>query len=104
MAGENRKDDRYTWPGGLGAISKHLVEILQAKTCRSHADRRDHRCRIEEKNAVQCHLHAGHRVEDGLREGRHHGNSKFITRRIVEGFRKSKTMPCSRCATSRTRL
>ena len=26
MAGETRKDDRYTWPGGLGALSKHLAE------------------------------------------------------------------------------
>jgi phytoene dehydrogenase-like protein len=35
MAGETRKDDRYTWPGGLGAISKHLVEVLKPK----HAER-----------------------------------------------------------------
>ena len=35
MAGPNRKDDRQTWPGGIGALSKRLVEVLQAK----HADR-----------------------------------------------------------------
>ena len=31
MAGPNRKDDRQTWPGGIGALSKRLVEILQPK-------------------------------------------------------------------------
>src|ERR1700691_441689 len=31
MVEESRADDRYTWPGGLGAITKRLAEILQAK-------------------------------------------------------------------------
>jgi protoporphyrinogen/coproporphyrinogen III oxidase len=31
LVGEERKDERCTWPGGLGALSKRLVEKLQAK-------------------------------------------------------------------------
>src|SRR5437016_3215322 len=27
LAGDKRKDDRYTWPGGLGAITRKLSEI-----------------------------------------------------------------------------
>jgi len=29
IAGSDRRDDRYTWPGGLGAITKKLAELLQ---------------------------------------------------------------------------
>src|ERR1700687_839706 len=29
--GADRTDDRYTWPGGLGAITKKLADILQPK-------------------------------------------------------------------------
>jgi hypothetical protein len=31
MVKESQKDDRYTWPGGLGACTKKLAEILEAK-------------------------------------------------------------------------
>ncbi|MCI0352650.1 MAG: FAD-dependent oxidoreductase [Acidobacteriales bacterium] len=31
FAGEKRSDERSTWPGGLGALSKRLVEKLQPK-------------------------------------------------------------------------
>jgi phytoene dehydrogenase-like protein len=36
MAEESAKDDRYTWPGGLGAITKKLAEILQPHKDRMH--------------------------------------------------------------------
>ena len=29
LAGDKRKDDRYTWPGGLGAITKKLSETCK---------------------------------------------------------------------------
>ena len=29
IAGPNRKDERCTWPGGLGAITRKLAETLQ---------------------------------------------------------------------------
>ncbi len=35
MAEESRSDDRYTWPGGLGAITRKLADILQS----THKDR-----------------------------------------------------------------
>jgi hypothetical protein len=31
MVEESRVDDRYTWPGGLGALTKKLADILQPK-------------------------------------------------------------------------
>ena len=36
-------DDRATFPGGLGAISRKLAEAAAPESCRSHALRRDYR-------------------------------------------------------------
>ena len=38
LAGENG-NDYYTWPGGLGAITKKLSEILHQKSCRARCAR-----------------------------------------------------------------
>lgn len=86
MAGPNRKDDRYTWPGGLGALSKHLVDILQPK----HADRMLTGATIvsvsNEKNAVNVTYMQGTELKTVAAKAVIMATPKYITRRIVEGI------------------
>ncbi|HST11417.1 MAG TPA: FAD-dependent oxidoreductase [Terriglobales bacterium] len=86
MAGETRKDDRYTWPGGLGALSKHLVDILQPK----HADRMQTGTTIvavsNEKNAVNVTYMQGTELKTVSAKAVIMATPKFITRRIVDGI------------------
>jgi len=86
MAGPNRKDDRYTWPGGLGALSKHLVDVLQPK----HADRMLAGTTIvavsSEKNAVNVTYMQGAELKTVSAKAVIMATPKFITRRIVEGI------------------
>ena len=68
--------DFYTWPGGLGAITKKLAEILQPKFADRMQFRRHHRCRRPGQERSASHLHARCRTEDRGREGGHHGDSE----------------------------
>ena len=86
MAAPNRKDDRYTWPGGLGALSKHLVEVLQPK----HSERMQTSATIvavlNEKNAVNVTYMQGTELKTASAKAVIMATPKFITRRIVEGI------------------
>jgi len=86
MAGDSRKDDRYTWPGGLGALSKHLTEKLQAK----HSDRLLTGATIiavsNEKNAVNVTYKQGADLKTVSAKAVIMATPKFITRRIVESI------------------
>jgi protoporphyrinogen oxidase len=86
MAAEDRKDDRHTWPGGLGALSKHLVEVLQPK----HADRMQTSTTIvavsNEKNAVNVTYMQGTELKTVSAKAVIMATPKFITRHIVDGI------------------
>jgi protoporphyrinogen oxidase len=86
MAGPDRKDDRVTWPGGLGALSKHLVEVLQPK----HAERMQTGATIvavsNEKNAVNVTYMQGTELRTVAAKAVIMATPKFITRKIVEGI------------------
>jgi len=86
MAGPNRKDDRYTWPGGLGALSKHLTETLQPK----FADRMQTNATIvavvTEKNEVSVTYLQGTELKTVTAKAVIMATPKFITRRIVDGI------------------
>jgi len=87
MAGETRKDDRYTWPGGLGALSKHLAEKqLQPK----HSERMLTGTTIvavsNEKNAVNVTYMQGTELKTVSAKAVIMATPKFITRRIIEGI------------------
>ena len=81
----NRKDDRYTWPGGLGALSKHLTGVLQ-----QHADRMQTNTTIvavsSEKSAVNVTYLQGTELKTVSAKAVIMATPKFITRRIVEGI------------------
>lgn len=84
-AGAHRKDDRFTWPGGLGAINEKLVEILQP-----HKDRMLLEAAtvavVPQKHGVNVtYLHAG-KPRTVEAKGVIMATPKFITARMVEGM------------------
>jgi len=85
-AAPNRKDDRYTWPGGLGALSKHLAEVLTPK----YADRMLTDATIvavsTEKDQVNVTYLEGADLKTVAAKAVIMATPKFITRRIVEGI------------------
>jgi hypothetical protein len=86
MAEPNRKDDRYTWPGGLGAISKKLVEILQPK----HSERMLTDCTIvavsSDKSEASVTYMQGAELKTVTAKAVIMATPKYITRRIVQGI------------------
>ena len=86
MSGESRTDDRYTWPGGLGAITKKLADILQPK----YKDRMQASATIVAvvpgKEEVQVTYMLGGELKTVAAKVVIMATPKFITRRIVEGL------------------
>src|SRR5215469_12905779 len=86
IGGDNRKDDRYTWPGGLGVITKKLAEILRPK----FADRMQTDTTIVAvvpgKDDVQVTYMQGAELRTVTAKTVIMTTPKFITRRLVEGL------------------
>ena len=86
MAGPNRKDDRHTWPGGLGALSKQLVDVLKPQ----HGDRLLTGATIvavtNGKNEASVTYVEGGELKTVAAKAVIMATPKFITRRIVEGL------------------
>ncbi len=86
MAEEGRSDDRYTWPGGLGAITRKLADILEA----THKDRMIAGATtvavVPEKEAVQVTYILDGQPKTVAAKAVIMAAPKFITRRIVEGL------------------
>jgi protoporphyrinogen oxidase len=86
MGGESRLDDRYTWPGGLGAITKKLAEILQPK----YNDRMQAGATIvavvSEKENVRVTYMQGGELKTVAAKAVIMATPKFITRRVVDGL------------------
>jgi oxygen-dependent protoporphyrinogen oxidase len=90
MAGESRVDDRYTWPGGLGAVTKKLAEILAA----THKDRMQSGATTVAVVPQKDEVHVTY-MSSGMSGGELKtvaakavvmATPKFITRRIVNGL------------------
>jgi oxygen-dependent protoporphyrinogen oxidase len=86
MAQESGADERYTWPGGLGAITKKLAEILQSQ----HKDRMSTGATtvavVPEKEEVRVTYMLGGELKTVAAKAVIMAAPKFITRRIVEGL------------------
>jgi protoporphyrinogen oxidase len=86
MVEESRTDDRYTWPGGLGAITNKLAEILQQK----YQDRMQTGATtvavVSEKEEVQVTYMLDGELKTVAAKAVIMATPKFITRRIVEGL------------------
>jgi protoporphyrinogen oxidase len=86
MAEESGVDDRYTWPGGLGAITQKLAKILEA----THKDRMVTGATtvavVSEKEEVHVTYMQGGELKTVAAKAVIMATPKFITRRIVEGL------------------
>jgi protoporphyrinogen oxidase len=86
MVEESRTDDRYTWPGGLGAITKKLADILLPK----YKDRMQTGTTtvavVSEKEQVLVTYMLGGELKTVAAKAVIMATPKFITRRIVEGL------------------
>jgi len=86
MVEQSRADNRYTWPGGLGAITNKLVEILQPK----YGDRMQTGATtvavVPGKDEVQVTYMAGGDLKTVAAKAVIMATPKFITRRLVEGI------------------
>jgi len=86
MVQESGKDDRYTWPGGLGALTKRLADILQPKyTDRMHSGATTVAV-VSEKEEVQVTFMLGGELKTVAAKAVIMATPKFITRRIVDGL------------------
>jgi protoporphyrinogen/coproporphyrinogen III oxidase len=86
MAEESRTDDRYTWPGGLGAITKKLAEILQPKYKERMVTGATTVAVVSEKEGVQITYMLGGELKTVAAKAVIMATPKFITRRIVDGL------------------
>jgi protoporphyrinogen oxidase len=86
MAGEKRNDDRYSWPGGLGAITKKLAEILLPKFAGHMHTGATTVAVVPNKNEVQVTYMQGTELKTVAAKAVIMATPKFITRRIVDGL------------------
>jgi protoporphyrinogen oxidase len=86
MVEESRTDDRYTWPGGLGALTKKLADILHPK----YKDRMQTGATIvavaSGRDEVQVTYMLGSELKTVAAKAVIMATPKFITRRIVQGL------------------
>lgn len=86
IAADDRKDIRYTWPGGIGALTKHLSELLQAK----FADRLQIGATttsvVPQKNEVHVTYMQNGALKTVSAKAVIMASPKFITRRLIEGL------------------
>ncbi|MGA8617645.1 MAG: FAD-dependent oxidoreductase [Candidatus Sulfotelmatobacter sp.] len=86
MVEESREDDRYTWPGGLGAVTKRLANILQAKYQDRMLTGATTVAVVSEREEVQVTYMLDSELKTVAAKAVIMASPKFITRRIVEGM------------------
>src|SRR5262249_26166713 len=86
ISSANRKDDRYTWPGGLGAITKKLAETLQPQFGNHMQTGATIVAVVPDKHEVQVTYVWGADLKTVTAKAVIMATRKFITRRIVEGL------------------
>jgi protoporphyrinogen/coproporphyrinogen III oxidase len=86
MAEETRDDDRYTWPGGLGAITKKLADVLGPKYKERMSAGATIVAVVPGKGDVQVTYITNGELKTVAAKAVIMATPKFITRRIVEGL------------------
>lgn len=86
IAGPARKDERYTWPGGLGAITKKLAEVLQPRLSENMQTGATIVSVSQQKNAAEVTYFHNGELKTASAKAVIMATPKFITRRIVEGL------------------
>jgi monoamine oxidase len=86
MVAESPHDDRFTWPGGLGAMTNRLVELLTPKSAAGMQAGATTVAVVSDKNEVQVTYMQGAELKTVAAKAVIMATPKFITRRIVEGL------------------
>jgi protoporphyrinogen oxidase len=86
IAGPDRHDERYTWPGGLGAVTKKLAEILQPKFSDRMVSGATIVAVVPGKTDVQVTYIRGGELKTVTAKAAIMATPKFITRRLVDGL------------------
>jgi protoporphyrinogen oxidase len=86
MVEESHADDRYTWPGGLGAVTRKLSEILQPKYKEHMQTGATTVAVVSEKEEVHVTYMLNGELKTVAAKAVIMASPKFITRRIVEGL------------------
>jgi protoporphyrinogen/coproporphyrinogen III oxidase len=84
MAAESPHDDRFSWPGGLGAMTNKLVEILSSKSAERMQTGAQIVAVVSDKNEVQVTYMQGAELKTVAAKAVIMATPKFITRRIVD--------------------
>jgi oxygen-dependent protoporphyrinogen oxidase len=86
MVAESPHDDRFTWPGGLGAMTNRLVELLTSKSAAGMQAGATTVAVVSDKNEVQVTYMQGAELKTVAAKAVIMATPKFITRRIVQGL------------------
>jgi protoporphyrinogen oxidase len=86
MAAESSQDDRYTWPGGLGAMTRKLFEILRPQLAEQMISGATTVGVVSEKSGMQVTYLEGSELKTVSAKAVIMATPKFITRRIVDGI------------------
>jgi oxygen-dependent protoporphyrinogen oxidase len=86
MVAESPHDDRFSWPGGLGAITNKLVELLSSKSAERMQTGATTVAVVPDKSEVQVTYMQGTELKTVTAKAVIMATPKFITRRIVEGL------------------
>src|SRR5439155_13471275 len=86
ISGEKRNDERYTWPGGLGAITKKMAEIIEPHFSEHMQLGATIVAVVPEKHGVLVTYMQGGELKTVAAKTVIMATPKFITRRIVEGL------------------
>jgi protoporphyrinogen oxidase len=86
LSQESQNDDRYTWPGGLGAISKKLAEVMHAKYSDQMQTGATTIAVVPGTNDVAITYMQGTELKTVSAKAVIMATPKFITRRIVQGL------------------
>ena len=86
MAAESKMDNRYTFPGGLGAITKKLAAIMTAKYQDRMLTGATIVAVVNEKEEVQVTYMRGAELKTVAAKAVIMATPKFITRRLIEGL------------------
>ncbi len=83
---ETSHDDRYTWPGGLGALTRKLSELLLPQFAAQMIAGATTVSVVPDKSEVHVTYTAGSELKTVAAKAVIMATPKFITRRIVEGI------------------
>jgi protoporphyrinogen oxidase len=86
ISGDNRTDDRCTWPGGLGAITRKLAQALQAGSADRLLTGATIVAVVPQKDSVQVTYTRNAQLTTVSAKAVIMATPKFLTRHIVEGL------------------